>query len=334
MALFPPGTGPYYPFENDFNDTSASLPYAFQPVPTHSVELDRDWELRAFQNCDKYHEFLGESLFASEEALKKEQEFADVLQELTDVFGEEVTLSNLYLFYDYLKCSDTHGMQDLVSDSVYQRTEELDFWVWQQEFKPTEHSPLIGGALIGQILDDFQAMATGDDTSTRMKLYSAHDVTLASLRSVLGLETTAPPPYASFVMLELHHVDGVWMVHFTYNDQVEAMPFCVEHQQGHYCPLSAYESAMREAVPLDAYTACLTNDALEEEDGEGTSSSPLLSSPLVIAVLGMTVLMLAATVAILVAYVYLLRKDRFLFLHGNPSAAEDIIAEIEMGEMH
>lgn len=96
MALFPPGTGPVYPFENEANDTTEALPYAFQPVPTHSVELTRDWELRAFQNCDKYHEYLAENLFASEEALKKEQEYADVLQRLTEVFGEEVTLSNLY----------------------------------------------------------------------------------------------------------------------------------------------------------------------------------------------------------------------------------------------
>lgn len=62
----------------------------------------------------------------------------------------------------------------MVSDAIYERTEELDFWVWQEEFKPSEQSALIGGALVGQVMDDFQAMVTGDDISTRMKLYSAH----------------------------------------------------------------------------------------------------------------------------------------------------------------
>jgi len=337
MALFPPGTGPYYPFENDVNDTSAALPYGFQPVPTHSVELERDWELRAFQNCRKYSEWLGEGLFSSEEAHKKEAEYADVLEELASVFGEEVTLSNLYLFYDYLKCSETHEMQDMVSSAVYQRTQELDFWVWSEEFKPSEHSELIGGPLIGKVLDDFQAMVTGDDTSTRIKLYSAHDVTLACLRSVLGLASLEPPPYASWAMLELHHVDGVWQVHFTYNDQVETMPFCTDHQQGHYCPLSALETALRSKVPADAELACATNEDLASDDQtpDETSGSPLFSSPLVIAVLGVSVLLLGAAVGILVAYVYLLRKDRFLFVHGRGgAAAEDGVVAIEMGEMH
>lgn len=69
-----------------------------------------------------------------------------------------------------------HGMQDLVNEDVFQQTVDLYNWVYSQDFAPNNQSRLIGGPLIGQVLDDMQALVRGDD-STKAKLYSAHGTT-------------------------------------------------------------------------------------------------------------------------------------------------------------
>ena len=94
MALFPPGTGPTYPFEAE--EQNSSLPDNFQPVPTHSVELQRDHILRGYQNCPRYDQYMLETFYnapAGTEATAANQELLD---QLSDVFdGADVTLKNL-----------------------------------------------------------------------------------------------------------------------------------------------------------------------------------------------------------------------------------------------
>lgn len=339
MALFPPGYGPTFPFEA--TEQASSLPESFQPVPTHSVELERDHILRGYQNCPRYDQYMLDTFYnapAGEEATLANQELLD---ELADVFDADVSLKNLDLFYDYLWCSDMHDMQDLVSDDVFQQTVDLYNWVYSQDFTPNDQSRLIGGPLIGQVLDDMQSLIRGDD-STKAKLYSAHDVTLGTLRAVLGLESTEVPPYASWAMFELHRISNEWVVKFTYNGEVEALPFCKDILLDGYCPLEAYESALRSIVPEDPEAECSldfngshpTGDVVEDDEDEG-ESSPLVSSFLIIAVLSATEVLLLIVVAILLGYIYVIRKDRFVFVHRGtlPTADNNEQVEVELEDL-
>jgi len=314
MALFPPGTGPMFPFEAEASDENPSLPYDFQPIPTHSVALELDYVMRALQNCPTYKSYLEEVVYESDEAKQLEEEYISTLQALNDAFDEEVVLMNLSTYYDYLFCSDTHGMQTLVTEEVFEETVELYNKAYSLEFAPSGLSRLIGGPLMGQVLDDLQDYATGVNTKLKAKVYSGHDVTLGSLLSFMGLEQSEAPPYASWAMFELHRIDAEWKVKFSYNGEALDLDFC--SMSGDYCTLQEYEDVFRADIPADPAGECGAEDASPQPGVPSSSGSPFFSLDLVISVLVVTVLLLLATVAVLLAYVYHLR----LRAHAAPFA--------------
>lgn len=49
----------------------------------------------------------------------------------------------------------------------------------------------------------------GSNDKTKMYLYSAHDITVASLLINLGVFKRHLPPYGCYVSLEVHKIEGV-----------------------------------------------------------------------------------------------------------------------------
>ena len=102
MGIYPPGTGPYYAFEEPIEEQSAALPLAIQPIPIHTVDPDLDYLLRSYDNCKRYEEYLLTDVYTSPEALAKQEEEADLLSLLSDTFDFPVTLSNFYCSSSFL----------------------------------------------------------------------------------------------------------------------------------------------------------------------------------------------------------------------------------------
>lgn len=81
---------------------------------------------------------------------------------------------------------------------------------------------------------------------------------------------------------------------------------------------------------LDFHESAANADDGDDEDG----TSPLVSSALIIAVLGATEVLLLVVVAILVGYIYMIRKDRFAFVNRGPSLPSgDAPIEVELDEI-
>lgn len=81
---------------------------------------------------------------------------------------------------------------------------------------------------------------------------------------------------------------------------------------------------------LDFHESAANADDSDDEDG----TSPLVSSALIIAVLGATEVLLLVVVAVLVGYIYMIRKDRFVFVNRGPSQPSgDAPVEVELDEI-
>lgn len=66
------------------------------------------------------------------------------------------------------------------------------------------------GPLVGEITEHFLSVILGQDYF-KMKLYSCHDTTLASLMNGLGLKFDDLPPYASTLIFEVHSGDCLYI---------------------------------------------------------------------------------------------------------------------------
>ena len=94
-GLYPPGTGPSYPFEYPLTSQSPSLPSSIQPIPIHTVDPHSDYLLRSFDNCKRYQEYLKDDVFTSQAAIDLQTENADLLSLLSSTFDMTISLSNL-----------------------------------------------------------------------------------------------------------------------------------------------------------------------------------------------------------------------------------------------
>jgi len=70
-------------------------------------------------------------------------------------------------------------------------------------FNGVDEIRLTGGLLVQEFITQMQMIMNGSST-TKLRLYTAHDVTIAALLKGLSVPLTANPPYAAHVVAELH----------------------------------------------------------------------------------------------------------------------------------
>ena len=67
--------------------------------------------------------------------------------------------------------------------------------------------------LLREIIKDMESVINGSISENRkMNLYSAHDLNVVAVLSVLGVYYPHAPRYSSNVMIDLHEIDGIFYI--------------------------------------------------------------------------------------------------------------------------
>ncbi|XP_030767717.1 venom acid phosphatase Acph-1-like [Sitophilus oryzae] len=113
---------------------------------------------------------------------------------------------------------------------------------------------IVAGNLLKKILSDTEEKINGSiDPSTRkMFIYSAHEMNVANMLLTLGVEIHMAPPYGSYVLFELHLIDGVYGIKLFYQFYEEDDPVSFSLSGcDEFCPYDDFYSLVEQYIPTD-----------------------------------------------------------------------------------
>ncbi|CAG9832187.1 unnamed protein product [Diabrotica balteata] len=199
-GLYPPSLGERWRLLTDW-----------QPIPLHPADSNI-WE--TVPNCAaftrEYAQVLASDLYAA-----IDKQYAAVYAYLSKYSGQNITtLSQVYPVFDSFKSESTVGLRLPVwASKVYPKplTELVghffNAWVYT-----TKQQRYYAGALLDSILKYFDNKINGS-VSQQFKMYSGHDLNVASVLSAFGaFNPPYPPDFASSIYLELRNNSGNYFV--------------------------------------------------------------------------------------------------------------------------
>ncbi len=222
-GLYPPGTGPTLP-----DSTISALPYGIQPIPIHTVPQNKDMLLLHDQE-ESFNFLLEKYVFTQHEWIHHENQIKSKLPRWSEAIG--TPLKNLYdlswlgdiLFID--KLYHVAMPKGLSEDDVNEIISEGK-WSFVHAYAPKSVSTPIGKNLLKNIAT---AISKASQGKSRVKyiLYSAHDSTILTLMSIMGVPLTKAPPYASDINFLVFVDDNQnRYIKITYNNEPVSLPAC------------------------------------------------------------------------------------------------------------
>ncbi|KAI0217088.1 2-phosphoxylose phosphatase 1, partial [Massospora cicadina] len=178
-----------------------------------SMPLAKDGLIHAYNNCTK-EKVLSKNVLGSRES---EQALAP-FKKLTEAYNIDLKAEDMLALYygvDSLRCRHCHQLPLSctncdVHDIFNAMDKFIDVIYFSSPKLTTEHKRLrIGTFLLTlkqNLLNEFNRRTKNNETSKAYQpgffYFSAHDVTLSSLLSILDFNQTHSPPYASNFILE------------------------------------------------------------------------------------------------------------------------------------
>ena len=211
-GLFPPGEG----------DTGRPSPLnVWQPVPVHTIPSMHD-NIVFNKNCPNFGKIRRKAIEDNQEFIAFMREHRAVAMKIFEVTGLELEdttdlmkIAQLIVkVFDTLKCELSAGLplkEEFVSSGVYGLSKPIFEMMQRTNYGPhmldTKKS-LACGRFFLELKDRVKATAEGDADAKKLVIYSAHDVSLASLLTCLGVYDSKLIPTATVVMLEVWERDG------------------------------------------------------------------------------------------------------------------------------
>lgn len=206
----------------------------WQPIPVHTMPESEDYYLSYSADCPKYTHLQNESL-RGEEYVNMSNKYKKYLERLNtnSGFNGSVEITNIYTVADPLR------IERLKKLTLPKWTNETGFWdtltflftyAMEQLFDSTAKAQLRGGPLLGLMIKNMKEWIKANNTEdlVRFHMYSAHDVTIVSLLSALGLVNHIAPPYASAVGVELWSTNEKYFVKVWYRNDTSVPPYTLQ----------------------------------------------------------------------------------------------------------
>ncbi len=276
LGLFPPGTGPD-PLDYDKSLAAAPAPdLAFNPVPIHTVALERDSVLRPWTGkarCKRYRDFVKRlpqtELYSTQGS--KYRDFLTRMAASTGVNEGQSPAKILYFvneIYEPLSAMVQHQMPlpADISEQDLDRLRDLADWNYHHQFVGKGVGKLTGGPFVGEVISNFTKVIVGKPDARKMYLYSGHQRTILGLEAALGIETFRTegllfrgrvPPLASHYAFELHEpTTGSYAIQLKFvAEGVETTVPIPECGDG-MCPFERFAEILSKIVPQNWRQAC------------------------------------------------------------------------------
>jgi len=237
FALYPLGTGPTLP-----DTTQAALPSGYQPIPIHTIPQNEDTLLVAFSknHQQQYEALLKQYVFSRPDWKKKNAELQPQFAHWSQVTGTKITgMRQLVYLGDTLFIRKLYHLPRPagLTEEDEKKIIEARNWIFVTGFKPPAIGQYTGHALLA-VIADYLKQAAQHKNPLKFVLFSAHDTTILSLMSAMGVPMETPPPYASDLSVALFEEEsGEKQVRITLNGQAVVLPGCREKR----CQLAEFE---------------------------------------------------------------------------------------------
>lgn len=223
-GLYPPGSGPL-----GQDGLPGLTRQRLQPVPIHTVPRSEDALLRGYarDGCEALTRSDAER-DARPEWTEMREQHAQLLDALPSLSGlnHSSQLDRVFEVHDALVCDRAHSLPwpPGFTQSIFEELSEMSRFTLKEMFATYEQRRLSAGLFLGEVRERLLAAAasqpqphwdpssvTGglseptpsDFVGPRLAMYSAHDTTVASVLSALGVFDGNNPPYGSSIVFEL-----------------------------------------------------------------------------------------------------------------------------------
>uniref|UniRef100_A0A182HT87 acid phosphatase n=1 Tax=Anopheles arabiensis TaxID=7173 RepID=A0A182HT87_ANOAR len=194
--------GLYPPTGRDVWDSAIT----WQPIPVHTVTEELDSVLAAKKRCPAFDHAL-KVYRQSEPYHSYNASFEPVYRYVTEKTGRRYdSLSSLQNLYSALLIEELNNftLPDWTKTVYPEPLRSVSAMTFAVKTNTTQLARLKMGPLVKEMLNRFRSKAKGTLKPNRsVWMYSAHDVTVASLLNALRVFELHNPPFAACVLLEL-----------------------------------------------------------------------------------------------------------------------------------
>ncbi len=223
LGLYPLGTGPL------LTDKVAALPGAFQPVPIHTEARKNDSLLEANHVYHKqYRHLLETTVYNQKDWLEMAKQRHKQLQRWSKLSGLNLTdLKQVTTLATNLKIRSNDGvaLPTGFTDQDVTQLNALSDWIKAKKYGSPATAHLIANNLLHTIKEQIDN-AINNKSSLHYVLYMAHDTTIQSALSVLGISLLHSPPNAADLRLLLFKADDKYIIQVFYNNHLLQIPGC------------------------------------------------------------------------------------------------------------
>jgi acid phosphatase len=230
-GFYPLGTGPALP------SGDPALPGKFQPIPIYAMPIETQWPTEEYNALIKNHTELTPEWKAKTALLSPN------FPRWSQVLGVPIqSISALNEIGDALTIRQRYGIplpEGLSSDDAKAIREAGQFVMVTPLRDPVIYR-LTGQPLFNLIAKEFAEKVT-QKNPLKYELFAAHDTTLLSVMSVMGVPITEQPPFASDLNFELFDSGKGKYIQVKLNHELLKIPQC----GGTTCTIDQFEGLVR-----------------------------------------------------------------------------------------
>ncbi|XP_030762830.1 uncharacterized protein LOC115887505 [Sitophilus oryzae] len=230
------------------------------PIPYNYYPSAEDKELLGQYACSNY-DTLYESVVSSTEItdyLTRYKKLFAFITAYTELTGSLKSAFSLY--FGFAAQEDVgYDLEDWTSNIYPEPLLAATVDLYYVYTNTTALRKIVAGFLLKKILSDTEAKINGtiDPTNRKMFIYSAHEMNVAHMLLTLGVEIHMAPPYGSYVLFELHLIDGVYGIKLFYQFYEDDDPVAFSLSGcDEFCPYDDFYSLVEDYIPTDDDCIC------------------------------------------------------------------------------
>ncbi|KAL7714403.1 Prostatic acid phosphatase [Entamoeba marina] len=223
-------------------------------IHIHAVPSEIDYATSNSNRCPRISQLeqeLFDKWFPTELNMRNEEPYKSLNEKASKMFGE-ITYNWYDAFFDILQEVECNGL-----DWPCVNVTNTDGSVEELCFTQTEFNTLteqIYSDNLYRFYDNtsipLSRLNAGCLNQTQYKYthFHAHDTTIYPLLSLLEMDYSDWPPYASYIMFEMYEKDGVYYMKVGYNNKQADLDFCEKNEDG-MCLWESFYNHLIQKIP-------------------------------------------------------------------------------------
>ncbi|XP_030757010.1 venom acid phosphatase Acph-1-like [Sitophilus oryzae] len=235
---------------------NAWLPsFAWQPIPYNYVVTKNDKELSTYNACSKLDEEIDKVQEEEEIAKYLQERYNRTYQVLQENTGITITPFQAFALYLGLLVQEqlNFPLEDWTQEIYPEPLHSAAVDYYYLEANNTALRRIVAGYFLKLVFAETESKINGtlNPPDRKMYLYSAHENNIATLLiSLEAFQITDIPPYGSYVLMEVHQIEGVYGFKLFYQDYEQDDPIAIKLPNcDYFCPYDEFYQQVEYMLP-------------------------------------------------------------------------------------